>query len=51
MTPRAFDVFGLTCLVLALGCAAGFVMGLIGMALEKLFSWTGGLLDRPKRRG
>jgi hypothetical protein len=51
MTPHAFDLFGAACLVLALGCAAGLVIGLIGMALDKLTSWAGGLLDRPKRRG
>jgi len=49
MTP--FDLFGATCLVLAIGCLVGLVIGLIGIAFEKLTSWAGGLLDRPKRRG
>jgi len=47
----AFNLFGALCLVLLIGCAAGGLMGLAGMALEKLTSWSGGLLDRPRRKG
>jgi len=48
---NAFDLFGALCLVLAVGCAVGLLVGLIGMALEKLASWSGGLLNRPRRKG
>ena len=53
MNPHGFglvDLFGALCMVLVLGCAAGLLMGLVGMMIDWL---TGerGLLSRPRRRG
>ena len=54
MNPHGFglmDLFGALCLALLIGCAAGLLIGLVGMVLEKLASWSGGLLNRPRRKG
>jgi len=47
---NALDVLGALCLVLVIGCAVGIALSLAGWALGKITSWSGGLLDRPKRR-
>lgn len=53
MNPQGltfWDVAGMLALAGVVGCAVGVLLGLVGMILEKLSSWSGGLLDRPKRR-
>jgi hypothetical protein len=46
---NALDVFGALCLVLFIGCAAGLLMGLIGLVLERLTGYGGPLGPRSRR--
>ena len=53
MNPQGFaawDVLGALVLVGLIGCAVGLALSLAGWVLGKIASWSGGLLDRPKRR-
>ena len=49
MRPNIIDSLGLTCLIIAGGCALAVLFGIIEGLVTALFEGRG-IFDRPKRR-
>jgi len=49
MRPDILDALGLTCLIIAGGCALAVLFGIVERIITALFEGRG-IFDRPKRR-